>query len=348
VFAWNAPDFPRFERCTALAILRCAVRLSLFSACLTTLAVACSPSHDTPPGDASLVVGVQNADGVTPIGNVHVVAKVNGQVASDQVYPTLPKEIPLAGSLGAKVDVDVEGFQAGAPPGSPPILTRLASSHLVAGKKLLRLILDPACATVTLPGAPPPSTCAAPLTCSGGRCVASDVNDADLEDYDPQWASAPPDICRPVHHGAPEVTEGLGQLDYATLSDEQVVQLEEGPQGGHHVWIAVRMRNLRRSGSISSLTARVLDDPSLVVPPAAFVFTFDPDEGGYCKLAGLRYQIDAGATDLVNAYKPFLGKRIEVTLTVTDSLKESATSTRIIHLGDTLICRDGTDSCNQR
>ncbi len=83
------------------------------------------------------------------------------------------------------------------------------------------------------------------------------------------------------------------------------------------------------------------------IPPAAFVFTYDRDEGNYCKLYGLRFQLDSGATDLANAYKAFLGKTIEVTVTVTDSTKASASGTKTIVLANTLVCPDGTQSCNQ-
>jgi hypothetical protein len=331
-------------------------------------AAACSPSNGSGGGDASLIVGVQSQDFGPLVGSVRMIAKVDGAVASDQtvkVGPTappggLPKELALSGALGANVDVEVDAFAPNAAPGAPPVVSRLASSHLLAGptKKLLRVMLESSCAVFPPPGAPGggatapgapggPASCAAPLTCIAGQCAPIAVPDASLEDYDPGWAAAPPDICRPATHGAPEVVLGLGQLDYAPVADEQTVDLEEGPQGGHHVWVAVRMRNLRQSGSTTLITSRVLDDPSLVVPPSAFVFTFDRDEGSYCKLYGLRYQVDAGAVDLVNAYKPFLGKRLEITVTVTDSLKNSASSTKVIHLGDELICRDGSDTCNQ-
>ena len=73
--------------------------------------------------------------------------------------------------------------------------------------------------------------------------------------------------------------------DYGVLAEDQLLQLERGPQGGHHIWIAVRMRNLRRSGSTTMITSRIEGDPEPVVP-SSFVFTFDPDEGAYCKIWG--------------------------------------------------------------
>ncbi len=32
----------------------------------------------------------------------------------------------------------------------------------------------------------------------------------------------------------------------------QQMKLEQGPQGGHHVWMAIRMKNLRQSGSTTT------------------------------------------------------------------------------------------------
>lgn len=297
------------------------------------------------------MVGVQ-AQELGPLAqNVHIVVKVDGVVSSDQKVTLpggLPKEIPLTGNPGAKVDVEVIGSAANDPNGTTPTLTRLAGAHLVpTGKKLLRVMLEQRCESTSAPGAPPPLvTCNAPQTCISGRCASGDVPDQALEDYDPQWASAPPDICRPAQHGAPEVIVGTGQTDYAPLQDGQTLQMELGPQGGHHIWVATRMKNLRQSGSTTTITAKVVDGTD-VIPPSAFVFTYDQDEGSYCKLYGLRFQLDSGASDLKNAYKVFLGKTIELTVTVLDSTKATASSTKRIVLANTLICPDGTQTCNQ-
>jgi hypothetical protein len=140
---------------------------------------------------------------------------------------------------------------------------------------------------------------------------------------------------------------GTGQTDYLPLGDEQELRLEKGPQGGHHIWIAVRMRNLTQSGSVTTISATLPDEPDVAVPSTAFVFTFDRDEGPYCKLWGLRYQVDSGASDLRTAYKRFLGKRLTVTVEVTDRAGVSASSTRTIRIAPLLLCPDGTNGCNE-
>jgi hypothetical protein len=325
-------------------------RLACVLGVLPVLLTACPGASDGPPpagGEHAIVVGVQGEQLAGAIGSVHVVTKIDEITKSDErvAASALPKEVLVDGPAGSNVDVLVEAFPAGAPPDAPPIVTRHATARIPAAKKLLRVQLDPRCVTSAgqRSGGPPP--CAPSETCVSGRCVAPAVADADLETYDPGWPSAPPDACRPANHGAPEVIIGTGQTDYAPLADGQVLKLEKGPQGGHHIWIAVRMKNLRQSGSTSMITSKIVGDPQ-EVPPAAYVFTFDRDEGGYCKLWGLRYQVDVGAPDLGAAYKRFLGKKLEVTVQVTDSTKATATSTRTIQIDDKLLCPDGTDSCN--
>ena len=184
-------------------------------------------------------------------------------------------------------------------------------------------------------------------TSSAGRCASEDVTFDQLEDYDPSWPTSPPDICRPANHGPPELFLGTGQTDFAPVSDNQTLQLERGPQGGHHIWVAARMRNLRQSGSRTTLTAKLVDDPTSPISPAAYVFTFDRDEGNFCKLWGLRFQLDSGATNLAADYKRFLGKKLEVTVEVVDSTGAKAAATKVVLIADKLLCPDGTTtSCN--
>jgi hypothetical protein len=314
--------------------------LALFG--LPVLLTAC-PGPSDEDGDGSLVVGVQTSLDLGPlVASVHVVAKVDGAVVRDETLPTsaLPTEIELRGAAGAPAEIFAEGLAAGAAPGSPALVTRTAIAALVPdAKKLLRVNLEARCLLATAP------SCAAPQTCVAGQCVPSEVHSSQLEEYEPAWASAPPDICRPAGHGSPEVILGTGQTDYANLADGQVLQLEKGPQGGHHIWIAARMKNLRQSQSITTITSTLEGDPA-PVPPMAYVFTFDRDEGAYCKLHGLRYQVDSGAVDLGTTYRRFLGKRLTVTVEVADTTGAKASSTRTIQIADKLLCPDGTDTCN--
>jgi hypothetical protein len=324
---------------------------------LPVLLAACPGSGASDPGEqqASLVVGVQSEDFGGLVQAIHIVATVDGKVASDETVAgsVLPKEIVLTGASGARAEVVVEALTSQAPTRgatpTTPVVIRRAVAHLVPDvKKLLRMQLETRCSTFSAPGSSTPApTCDAPQTCALGRCVSEEISFDQLEDYEPTWASSPPDICRPANHGPPEVIVGTGQTDFAPLTDGQVLMLERGPQGGHHIWIAVRMRNLRQSGSPTTLTAKLVNDPTSPISPAAYVFTFDRDEGNYCKLFGLRFQLDSGASDLGADYKRFLGKKLEVTVSITDSTKTTASASKVIQLADKLLCPDGTTTtCN--
>jgi len=309
-------------------------------AALTVGLLACSSDA---PVNGTLVIGLTGDELRTTFDTVKVVAKVNGQVAKEQdvrrdgngVIP-FPAEVPLEAAPGAKVEVDVTGLTNGA-----ELLKRRAVTVMPSEKRLLRLTLDGAC--VTFGGVS--VTCGDRLTCQRGQCVSEDVPLGGLEAYEPKWPVNAPDVCRGANAGAPELLLGKGQTEYGPLADNEVLRLERGPQGGHHIWVAVRMKNLKQSGSRTAITA-VQPETGMKAAPAAYVFTFDPDEGGYCKLYGLRYQIDAGGA-LGQAHKPYLGKDLDVTVEVTDVAGNTAKATKRIRIGDKLLCPDGTEKCNE-
>lgn len=317
-----------------------------------TLVLAACSSSDDGDANASLVLGVQGEMVAGAIGPVHVVATVDGEPAVDATVSDvsgtpdpLPKEFTLTGHAGARADVRVEAYPIGRDPKtSAPVITRTASAKLVSGTPtLLRIQLDPRCMTAGGLGTAP--TCASDQTCVAGACAPNLMSFEQLEDYDPGWAAAPPDICRPARHGAPEVVAGTGQTDYAVLSDGQTLSLEKGPQGGHHIWIALRMKNLRQTGSRTFITSKLVDDSSAAPAPAGYVFTFERDEGAYCKLWGLRYQLDSGASNLAEDYKRFLGRQLAVTVEVADSTGAKASSTRTVQIAQQILCPDGTTGC---
>ena len=169
-------------------------------------------------------------------------------------------------------------------------------------------------------------------TCILGRCQSDYVGPTSLEAWETNWVADTPDICKPANHGPPVVVVGEGQTDYNPVTDGETIQAELGPQGGHHVWIAVRMHNLKQAGSTTKITG-VQPGTSLTVPTTSYVFTYDQDEGGYCKLYGLRFQLDAGGTD----YQLFLGKPLDVTVVVTDTTGLSATGTAHLQIAPTIL-----------
>jgi hypothetical protein len=319
---------------------------------------ACGPGAQGSPSTV-LIVGVQSEPMSGAIGTLHITTTVDGATSSDEVLAFDAamldsngkpighevKLVPPSGDPTAKVGVEVDGYtQAGWTPGSsgpPAVLVRTAEAQFVPSRtELLRVVLQGQC-LLGLPGGPPGApTCVAPLTCVAGSCQDDTVPASSLEPYASNWATNAPDICKPTNAGPPKVDVGYGQTDYLPLTDGQTIQLEQGPQGGHHVWVAVRQENLKQSGSTTTITS-VQPDTGLVGPRTAFVFTFDPDEGGYCKLSGLRYQIDVGGLD----YHQFLGHPLDITVTITDASGATGRGVAHIEIAPTIDCPMGTPGC---
>ena len=294
-----------------------------------------------------LVVGIQSEPMGGVVSSVHIVIKVAGAVVTDEVVRPVkgahglfppPWEKTLSGAGTAEVDVSVEAMGAD---GAAPVLTRLASTHFVPGRlELLRVQLESRCIVYPptprgpskVPGRLNGPTCAAPTTCILGTCQSDVVPPAALEAYAPSWATNVPDRCKPANAGPPVLQTGTGQTTYLPLEPMQTLQAEAGPQGGHHIWIAARMKNIKQSLSTTKIEA-VQPGTGTPIPPSTFVFSFAPDQGGFCKLYGLRYQLDNGGID----YKQFLGKPLDVTVTVTDQGGVTAQSTAHIQVAPTLV-----------
>lgn len=274
------------------------------------------------PTHGTVIVGVTSDLRIgVDIDRVHAVMSVSGKVTAEKDFTTtsatsplkLPTELAFA-DLAGGTDVAVQLDAYGVGGGTMPLTSRIASTRIVAGKKLLfRIALDSRC--VVAPGSSAP-TCTAPETCVAGACVASAIDPKTLPAYSPTWTKVSNDICKPTGSGAPVVSVGEGQADYLPTMDGASAQVEAGPQGGHHVWIAIRMKGLLQSGSITSVTGR-FPELNQDVGPFQVIFTFDQDEGNFCKLYGLRFQLDQTVP-----IDQLLGKTLDVQVKVTD--KEGA------------------------
>lgn len=327
-------------------LLRHPKRLSAVALFVACTAGACKRR---PPAD--LVIGVQSEPMGGVVSLLHVVIKVAGVVARDEMirpprgstvgFPQ-PWEAKLVAEKDprASVDVEIDAFgNAGGP--TTPLLTRLASTHFVPGREqLVRIQLESRCIVYPTPkrlrgSAPGPlsgPTCRPPATCIRGSCQSDFMPTSSLEAYSAGWPANVPDVCKARNAGPPTVQIGTGQTGYVPLAAGQTLQAEAGPQGGHHIWIAVRMKNLKQVGSTTQVSA-VQPATSTPIPPSSFAFTFDPDEGGYCKLYGLRYQLDNGGID----YTQFLGKPLDVKTTVVDSTGQTSSSVAHIQIAATLL-----------
>jgi hypothetical protein len=140
-----------------------------------------------------------------------------------------------------------------------------------------------------------------------------------------------PDRCKRNDDAPPVLFVGTGMSDFLPLTAGQTLQAEPGPQGGHHIWIAARMKNVKQRRTTTRIEGRE-PETGVSIPPTTFIFTFAPTEGGYCEIHGLRYQLDNGGID----YKQFLGKPLDVTVTLTDPSGATVATTTRIQVAPTL------------
>jgi hypothetical protein len=340
----------RFARAQRDIRFRVAHSGTRFGAAMFALALLLATSDCKRLAPTQLIVGVQSE----PMGGIahllHIVVRVSGVVTRDEKirppggstvgFPQ-PWEARLTADsdLHAPVDVRVDVYGKDGE-GAAPLFTRLSSARFVPHHEmLLRVLLESRCivypaikkAKGQAPGPLSGPTCDASTTCIRGACRNPEVPPTELELFSPNWPTNAPDVCRPKNPGPPSVQIGTGQTGYTPLAPEQVLVAEAGPQGGHHIWIAVRMKNMKQAGSTTKISA-VQPGTGVAIPPSSFAFTFDPDEGSYCKLYGLRYQLDNGGID----YTQFLGKPLDVTSTVVDSNGVTASSTAHIRVAPTI------------
>jgi hypothetical protein len=209
----------------------------------------------------------------------------------------------------------------------PPLVTRTATTKFVKGaQKLLFVFLEVRCNTEPLVGGfgPTGPTCTKPgETCIGGTCRADLVTT--LPDYRSDWATNPPSGCGT---GAGAITIGQGQDTYAPLADGDTVEVQEGGQCGHHVWLALDMQNL---GQFTTTTTVSASQPgsAIVVPPTSLPYAY-AEGGASCQLPGVRFQLDIG-----QPIAGYLGKPLDITVEAKDRAGSTATATRHVNVAST-------------
>lgn len=273
-----------------------------------------------------IIVGVTSGfDPRNPL-SLHVILRVNGAVVDEQTYGpegaqpfVSPLELVI-GDLPAGDEVDVD--LAVAKYNGVVVLSRLASTSVVAGKLLLlRLHLTEDCTAI-----PPP--CEAPLTCVRGACRDTYAPPSNLEVYSPSWPSY--SYCKPEVAGAPVLLLGTGRLGYTPINDFDVLTMAAGDQGGFHIWMAVRMRNLRQMSNLT-FTGH-LTDLGLDVYPFTSTREFGDDATtGYCERVGIAFQLDETV-----AIDDLLGMAMQVTATITDEDGATAEDMKTIAISETI------------
>ncbi len=320
-----------------------------------------APTPPYPSDDSTvLVIGLDAEDFRQTLGmdlqKVRVRTTVDGQPATEETIDlragsSLPHETTLKAPKAKKdapVEITVEGFipaDTSQPPpasGWPANVVRHATTKFVPNDtRVLPIRLEARCASV----APPllggsfflGPTCDAPTTCIADKCQPDAIDPASLPKYTKTWDVDMPDACRA---SAPSLTIGGGETDFAPVADGATVQIVEGGQCGHHVWIGVKMAGMRQYGTTTTITS-VVPSTALAGPSSTFSFAYGDAGGGACEIGGLRYQLE-GATG--GTWKDFLGKPLDLTVKVTDPTTGKS-STGTLHVNVDVTYQKGGRPC---
>lgn len=254
------------------------------------LLVLCSAGCGSEDADAHVVVGLTTDMAVGfDIRHVEITAKVDGVVTHAESLSYGQGDLSLPAELlvqpahdGAEVELSIAASRTDE---ASPVLTRKAATRAAGGRKLLLPVsLDEACSA---------ATCAANATCVQGACVDPFVAPSALADHDPTWIASAPDACKTPFSGEPAVVLGQGESAFAPLEESEVVPIEAGPQGGHHVWLALRVNGLRQMGSRLTVGG-YFPDLAFEVLPFISQVTLRKAGEDQCEIYGVRFQVDQG------------------------------------------------------
>ncbi len=244
-----------------------------------------------------------------PLVDEDVEVHVSGLVSSKSSTPQTD-----AGADGGATD---SGLRMDEESGLAVLVERTARGRVPRGKSTLVIKLDAACELDK--GAP---VCGPGKTCSAGSCVPDTFTADDL-----QLADAPnnePDPC-PVN-GPPEMILGTGDSTLEELPDGTIMPVYAGPQGGSHILLSVRTKNVRGNGTailisgVEPVTGEQARLTSFVVP---FAPATPPAVG--CEVTGLRYETD-GKTNLY-------GKTLDLNVSVREASGVRLSKTVRVNIG---------------
>lgn len=267
--------------------------------------------------DAQVVVGLTTDMAVGfDIRRVERTTKVDGVITHAERLSygegalSLPAELLVEPAHdGAEVELSVAAFRDGE---ASPIVTRRAATRAASGRRLLLLVsLDEACSA---------ATCEPDATCVAGACVNPFIAPSALADFDPKWIASAPDACKTPSSGAPAVVIGQGESEFAPLQDSEVVSIEAGPQGGHHVWLALRVSGLRQMGSHLKVGGH-FPELAYELPPFTSGVTLRKAGKDYCEIYGVRFQVDQGLS--VEAVR---GRTLDIEVALEDPNGDVATA----------------------
>lgn len=293
---------------------------------------------------ASVIVGLTSdlLPGVD-IARLRVIERASGRPDREYTLAANDPERPILFPLelrfddlpdGARVEARIEAF-AGYFSDQEPLVSRSAATLAVAGRSLLlRARLERECIpNLRLTGDLFAPECELPSTCVAATCADPFVPPAVLEEYAASWAEVFADACKPLDAGEPVIVIGGGQASFEAFGPDSVAQVEGGPQGGFHVWLSLRMKNLHGAGTKTFVE---IFDEGAAEPRAAFLVaqSYGPAEGGFCELLGLRCQITQQSTMDIEG---ILGDTVRVTAKVSDPTGDVGVGEQLVKLSNDVV-----------
>jgi hypothetical protein len=284
---------------------------------LLALLLLCSAGCGSDAADALVVVGLTTDMAVGfEFDRIETTTKVNGVVTRAERLSYGGGELSLPAELvvgpapdGAKIELSIAAFRDDE---DAPIVTRRGATRAAFGRSLLLPVsLDEACCA---------TTCGASATCAAGACVDPFIAPSALADYDPLWILSASDACKMPSSGVPAVVIGQGQSAFASLEHGEVVPIEAGPQGGHHVWLALRVTGLRQMGSRLTVEG-YFPELEFELLPFTVQVTLHKAGEDRCEIDGVRFQVDRGLP--VEAVR---GQPLDIEVTVEDPNGDVATA----------------------
>jgi hypothetical protein len=125
--------------------------------------------------------------------------------------------------------------------------------------------------------------------------------------------------------GSFEAELGQGEVEFAPLAEDEPLPYAAGTQGGHHVFISFRARDLEPERVLVSVETRVEDHPELTLRREGRV-NFKPGSSGQYVYAGWPAQILRAPCHS--------GERAHLVVTLTDRHDRSTDLERWIRIGD--------------
>jgi hypothetical protein len=286
---------------------------------LVALFALCAAGCASEDEGARVVVGLTTDMAIGfDLRRVEATTKVDGVITNVESFSYSDGNLSLPAALlvepthdGAEVEVSFAAFHSSE---ASPFMTRTAATRAAGGRKLfLPVSLDEACSGVT---------CVASETCVEGACVDPFIEPSGLADYDPAWVASAPDACKTPSSGDPTLVIGQGESAFAALEESEIVPIEAGPQGGHHVWLALRAAGLRQLGSHLTVSG-YFPELAFDLYPFTSLINLRKAGEGQCEIYGVRFQVDWGLQ--VDAVR---GQALDLEVTLKDPNRDAATATK--------------------